>query len=93
VEIGYKSMPLEHYRTGAIELYPDRIELTPVADPSESFPLGSIVGINVQNNERLEFYVNDNLFKITILDPRGCSYKWDLAVRHMQQLATSAAIV
>jgi len=93
VEIGYKSMPLEHYRTGAIELYPDRIELTPADAPTESFPLASIVGINVQNNERLEFYVNDNLFKITILNPRGCSYKWDLAVRHMQQLATSAAIV
>jgi len=50
-------------------------------------------GEGIGNNERLEFYVNDNLFKITILNPRGCSYKWDLAVRHMQQLATSAAIV
>jgi len=91
VEIGYKSMPLEHYRTGAIRLFRDRIELTPEDGPCESFPLDAIAGINVQNRERLEFYVHDDLFKITILDPRGCTYKWDLAVRRLQDLATSAA--
>ncbi len=93
VDIGYKSMPLEHYRTGKLELYPDRIELTPDGEPPIAFELGSVEGINVQNNERLEFYQRDNLFKITILDPRGCTYKWDLAIRYMKERATSSIVV
>lgn len=93
VEIGYKSMPLEHYRTGRIELHPDRIVLLPEDGPMEAFALRDVVGINVQNNERLEFYAHDNLFKITVLDPRGCTYKWDLAVRYMQEIAASSAAV
>ncbi len=93
VDIGYKSMPLEHYRTGSLALHPDRIELTPDAEPPITFELNSIDGINVQNNERLEFYQRDNLFKITILDPRGCTYKWDLAIRYMKERATSSIVV
>jgi 1-acyl-sn-glycerol-3-phosphate acyltransferase len=92
VEIGYKSMPLEHYRTGRLELLPDRVVLTD-GDQSEEFPIAEIQGINVQNNERLEFYFRDSLFRVTILDPRGCTYKWDLAVRTMRELAASATLV
>ena len=93
VEIGYKSMPLELYRIGRIALYPDRIELAAEHAEPERFPIAAIVGINVQNNERLEFYANENLYRVTILDPRGCTYKWDLAVRTMQELAASSAVV
>ena len=93
VEIGYKSMPLELHCIGRIDLYPDRVELTPEGGEPERFPIGWIAGINVQNNERLEFYANENLYRVTILDPRGCTYKWDLAVRMMQELAASSAAV
>jgi 1-acyl-sn-glycerol-3-phosphate acyltransferase len=93
VEIGYKSMPLEHFLTGRVELYPDRIEMTPREGEPASFPIKEVIGINVQNNERLEFYAGDDLYRLTILDPRGCTYKWDLAVRFMQELAASTAAV
>ena len=91
VEIGFRSTPLTHYRTGRIELFPDRIDLTAEDGPDESYPITAIIGMNVQNKERLEFYVNDSLFKITILDPRGCAFKWDLAVRRIRELAATAA--
>lgn len=93
VEIGYKSMPLELLCIGRVDLHPDRIELTPEGGEPERFPIGSIAGINVQNNERLEFYANENLYRLTILDPRGCTYKWDLAVRKIQELAASSTAV
>ncbi|MFP4113128.1 MAG: lysophospholipid acyltransferase family protein [Spirochaetota bacterium] len=92
VEIGYKSTPLEPLGTGSLELLPDRILLrTP--ETVESFPIAEIEGSNVQNGERLEFYFRDSLYRVTILDPRGCTYKWDLAVRMMRELAASTAAV
>ena len=87
VQIGYKSMPLTDYRTGRIELFPDSMLLTPEQGAPERFPLSRIDGINVQNNEHLEFYFGDDLYRITILDPRGCTYKWDAAVRRLKELA------
>ena len=93
VETGYKSLPLEPLCVGRIELHPDRVELLPENGAREAFPIRDIVGMNVQNNERLEFYVADNLYRVTVLDPRGCTYKWDLAVRAMQRLAASTAVV
>ena len=93
VEIGYKSMPLEAYGTGRLELYPGRIELSGRGGARDVFEIGRIVGMNVQNNEYLEFYHHDHLFKITILDPRGCTYKWDLATRFMQERAASSIVV
>lgn len=92
VEVGFKSMPLEHHRTGRIELHRDRVELAPEDGPNESFEIASILGINVQNNERLEFYHRDSLFRITILDPRGCTYKWDRAIQFMQERAASSLV-
>ena len=91
-EVGYRSMPLEPYRKGELTLYPDRMELTE-GSQTDRFPIRQIAGINVQNQERLEFYVEDNLYRLTVPDPRGCTYKWDLAVRFMQRLAASSAVV
>ncbi len=93
VEIGYKSMPLEAYRVGRLELYPGRIELTGSDGTRDAFRVERIVGMNVQNNEYLEFYHDDHLFKVTILDPRGCTYKWDLATRFIQERAASSIVV
>ena len=51
--------------------------------------IDAIRGINVQNNERLEFYHGEDLFRLTPSDPRGCTYKWDLAVRHIQSIGST----
>lgn len=92
VQIGYRSMPLEPYKEGRLALFPDHVELTD-GDRMDRFPITAIAGVNVQNEERLEFYAGENLYRLTIPSPRGCVYKWDLAVRYMQQLAASSAAV
>jgi 1-acyl-sn-glycerol-3-phosphate acyltransferase len=86
VSVGYKSMPLEDYMTGAVELYADRIALVAETGETESLPINEIRGMNVQNNERLEFYSGEDLFRFTPSDPRACTYKWDLAVHQIKSI-------
>ena len=81
VQIGYKSRPLAPFAKGPMELFADRIVLHPETGGSAEFPVQGIRGANVQNNEHWEFYSGADLFRVTIRDPRGCTYKWDLAVR------------
>jgi 1-acyl-sn-glycerol-3-phosphate acyltransferase len=86
VEIGYKSNPLEPFCKGSVQLLPDRIELVSDEQGTVPMPISDIRGINVQNNERLEFYHGEDLYRLTPSDPRSCTYKWDLAVRHIQSM-------
>jgi hypothetical protein len=86
VEIGYKANPLERYRRGAIELFPDRVELVTESHGREAMAIRRIRGVNVQNNERLEFYHEDDLFRLTPADPRANMYKWDLALNQIQSI-------
>jgi 1-acyl-sn-glycerol-3-phosphate acyltransferase len=87
IQEGYKTQPLTPLGIGPMTLYADRIEVHP--DGGELvFPVRSVEGINVQNNEHLEFYVEDTLYKVSPVDPRGNTYKWDLAVRYLQNQQT-----
>jgi DNA-directed RNA polymerase subunit RPC12/RpoP len=81
VQIGYKSRPLAPFFNGPMELYADRIVLRHETGENTEFPVRGIRGENVQNNEHWEFYSAADLFRVTIQDPRGCTYKWDLAVK------------
>ncbi|TVQ25005.1 MAG: 1-acyl-sn-glycerol-3-phosphate acyltransferase [Spirochaetaceae bacterium] len=84
VRIGFRENPLEPFALGRMELYADRITVLDGTEAHE-FPIAEIRGINVQNKERLEFYSGEDLFSVSLPDPRGCTYKWDLAVRHLQR--------
>ncbi|TVR05060.1 MAG: 1-acyl-sn-glycerol-3-phosphate acyltransferase [Spirochaetaceae bacterium] len=87
---GYKSRPLEPLANGRLQFFSDRIRLIPeTGAPAIDFPIAGIEGINVQNSEHLEFYLGGNLYKMTIDNRRGNTYKWHLAVKHLQSLASS----
>lgn len=83
LEIGYKTLPLKELTVGEMELVDEGIT---VSGPNASFifPFSAIEGMNIQNNERMEFYFRDELYKVTLLDPRGCTYKWDVATKYLQ---------
>lgn len=88
VETGFKSLPTRKLAEGEMRLYLDRLEIHP--DGGEDpivLSIADIAGINVQNRERLEFYAEDTLYKISSVNPRGCTFKWDLSVRRIQELA------
>ncbi|MFW6329225.1 MAG: 1-acyl-sn-glycerol-3-phosphate acyltransferase [Alkalispirochaetaceae bacterium] len=83
LEIGYKTLPLKELTTGEMVLTEEGIRIG-APEASFTFPIFAVEGMNIQNNERMEFYFRDELYKVTLLDPRGCTYKWDVATKYLQ---------
>ena len=86
LERGYRANPLRLLGEGDVRLYPDRV-VTDI-DGAPEFTIRDIDGMNVQNNEHLEFYFQNSLFRVTTLDPRGNTYKWAAAVQFIQETAS-----
>ena len=81
---GYKTQPLVQLGVGQLELFGEHLCALRGTPAERVFRIADIEGINIQNNEHLEFYVGDDLYRITTVSPRGNTYKWDLAVRTLQ---------
>lgn len=85
IEVGYKSSPLENLGIAQeVVLYPGEIRASIAGNDEVVFPIHAIEGINVQNNEHLEFYCFDNLYRLSTISPRGNTYKWNNAVLYLQ---------
>lgn len=84
VREGYKTQPLRTLGRATIYLYTKRLEFVLENGSTMTFPLKSLEGINVQNNEHLEFYHAFSLYRLSPESPRGNSLKWDYAVRRLQ---------
>ncbi len=84
LEKGYKSLPLRPLGTGKLLLFSDKLVFVDAENGAgREFAIPEIEGINVQNNENLEFYHHDSLFRIRNLRRRGNSYKYFAAIRHL----------
>ncbi len=83
---GFKSQPLEFRGMGRLTLTVEQLRLDASEGKGDSltFDVAEIEGINVQNSEFLEFYYRGSLYQVKILKRGGNSYKWNLAVRHLQ---------
>ena len=89
---GYKTRPLTSLGTGPMRLFPDAIVAEPDGSEPIRLPMQRVEGLNVQNNEHLEFYVDDTLYRVSPADPRVNTYKWDLAVKYIQRTYTDLTI-
>lgn len=86
IDVGYKSSPLEKLGIAReIRLYADHVLVLIDGMEEIRFPIDRIEGLNVQNNEHLEFYCFDNLYRFSTVDPRGNTYKWNNAILHFQE--------
>lgn len=90
VREGYKTKRLKTLGRATISLYPDRLEFEMEDASRTAFPLTAIEGINVQNNEHLEFYHSSSLYRLSPENPRGNTLKWDYAVRVLQKNVENA---
>ena len=82
---GFKSMPLKKIDVGSLELHPEELRFAGKRkSTSMTFPIHLIEGINIQNGEPLEFYFQGDMYRVLIPSPRGNTYKWLLAVEHLQ---------
>lgn len=86
LEKGYKSLPLRPLGTGELLLFSDKLVFVDAGTGiAREFSVPEIEGINVQNNENLEFYHRDSLYKIRNRNRRGNSYKYYAAIRHLRR--------
>lgn len=82
---GYKTNPLEKLGTGSLRLFSDRLEFS--ADGSDTvfrFSVGEIMGANVHEDEKLEFYHQDTLYRFDSDNKRISMYKWFLSIQDLQ---------
>lgn len=84
--IGYRSRPLRKLRIGRMQLLSDRIVFTTLRRERIIFDIGSIVGINVQNKERLEFYLSGVLYQFRFTRRSASAYKWQESVCILKEM-------
>jgi 1-acyl-sn-glycerol-3-phosphate acyltransferase len=87
---GFRSRPLVILRHGAALLYPDRIVFQGREPMDAVFPLDRVKGVNVQNGEKLELYMDNVLYRLDFRSPRASSYQWAKAVELLQSPQLSA---
>lgn len=84
VSEGFKTQPLRALGDARLTLFPDRLMITLASGSNIDIPLDTLEGINVQNNEHLEFYASMTLYRISTATPRGNTLKWDYAIRFLR---------
>lgn len=89
---GYRTQPLQPLGTGTLQLWPDQISFHPDGASPMIFAVHAVVGANIQNNEHLEFYVEDHLYRFSPIDPRTNTYKWYIALTRLATLARARAV-
>jgi 1-acyl-sn-glycerol-3-phosphate acyltransferase len=81
---GYMSKPLQLIERGEAEFRTEAVLFRSASGTVRRFPMNEIDGANVQNGEKLEFYFNNELFRLDFGNPRTSAYKWLRAILHMQ---------
>ncbi|MDD4296978.1 MAG: lysophospholipid acyltransferase family protein [Ruminiclostridium sp.] len=64
---------------GKVELFFDKVVFTPEKGMAYSFPLDKLTGMNIQNNNKFEFYYEDNLYRFRFTTQHKSVYKYYLA--------------
>lgn len=71
---------------GKVELFFDRIVFTPEKGKDYVFPIDQITGVNVQNNNKFEFYYNSNLYRFKFTTQHKSIYKYELAFQLVEKI-------
>ncbi len=81
---GYKMRPMKKFRVGSLTLFHNRLLFVTLFKRPVIFDVRGIKGINVQDNEKLEFYYDDVLYKLHFPDFVS-TYKWATAIQFLQK--------
>lgn len=71
---------------GKVELYFDRFEFIPEKGNRYSFPLDEISGMNIQNNNKFEFYYDNTLYRFKFTTQHKSVYKYELAINIINKI-------
>ena len=81
-----KGKPLRELSTGDLVLSPQAMIIRLSEERQIRFPILEIEGLNVQKNERLEFYHRGILYKVIFADQKISSYKWMTSINILREL-------
>ncbi len=84
IHVGYKSNPMEKSGTGTMQLFYDHLLFLDNEGEILSFPFDDILGINMHNGEKMEFYFRDTLFRLDCDNKRVSLYKWYNFIKFFQ---------
>lgn len=76
---------------GKVEMYFDRIVLSPEKGSEYVFPIDKLIGVNIQNNNKFEFYYNDNLYRFKFTTQHKSVYKYALACRLIEKISNKTS--
>lgn len=83
---GYKTEPMKRFGGGELILYKDSMVFASEDKKDLVFSLEKMEGVNMHNNEKLEFYYQDTLFRFDSEDSRKSLYKWYCFITTLQKL-------
>jgi 1-acyl-sn-glycerol-3-phosphate acyltransferase len=81
---GYRDNPLKKLYLADMGLFCDRIEIYPEGGGTVTFPIDDLYGIHVQNQDRLEMYFQDVLYRYNFMTRKVSAYKWMTALEVLQ---------
>ncbi len=76
---GYKRETMRRSAYGSLTLYPERLLFDSRRDGTFEFPISEITGVNIQTEERMEFYHRDRLYSFRFRDEVS-GYKWMVSI-------------
>jgi len=80
---GSRLKPLKKIHTGRLQLPADSLLFTNLQGEKIRFDFAQISGLNVQQNDKLEFYYQNMLYRF-IFQPRVSAYKWLKGIELLQ---------
>lgn len=85
---GQRLRPLKKIQIGQIALFENRIEFVSLLGEKFSFQLFKISGLNIQYNNKFEFYYEKELFRFSFKLNLNSAYKWVAAIQYLQNQPT-----
>ncbi|WP_455383428.1 lysophospholipid acyltransferase family protein [Salinispira pacifica] len=83
---GYRSQPLRRHPPGVLSFHVDGLLYRTHGGRSLLFPFSGMSGVNVQNQERIEFYYEGTLYSFQTTTRQLCSYQWANGVTVMRAI-------
>lgn len=81
---GTRLSPLQQEDTGEIVLYPDHLRFISSSGAETVFPIALLHGLNIQYNDRFEFYFDKTLYRFVFDGKIVSAYLWVQAMRMVQ---------
>lgn len=76
----------QYKKLGKVELFFDRLILSSEKTSTYTFPINEMSGMNIQNNNKFEFYYNSTLYRFKFTTQHKSVYKYWLAINIINKI-------